>query len=178
MTGHGASTNSYHSSPFCLAIMRDRTSPAAMTASVPSRPRWFALPLLALGALGFASAWIVVAVRYDGLFAWLAPLAAADMVLLLAAAGHPPGRVRAGWALLGTMTTVAIADFGIIASQVGLGMGLAPWESALKLGPAYALELARLAWGPSEWGWFAASLVVAWVGGHRRWGAAPRVASQ
>ena len=92
--------------------------------------------------------------------------------LLLAAAGHAPGRLRAGWALLATLTTAAIANYGIIAGQVGLGLGLRPWESALKLGTDYAFELARLALGPPELAWLALGLVVAVAAGIRRWSVA------
>ena len=158
--------------------MRGHSRPPPMTSSPPRKPRWFAAPLLALGALGFAAAWIVVALRYDRQLAWLAPLAAADMVLLLAAAGHVPGRLRAVWAVLATLATLGFATFGIIAGQVGLGMGLRPWESALKLGPDYARELARLALGPLELGWFALGLVVAAFAGHRRWTSTPQLDSR
>jgi hypothetical protein len=144
-----------------------------MTAPTAPQPRWFTIPLLALGTLGFAAAWMVLALRYDRQLAWLAPLAGADMVLLLAAAGHLPGRLRAGWAALATLATLTLANYGIIAGQVGWGLGLLPWESALKLGPNHAYELARLALGPPELAWFALGLAVAVVAGHRRWASTP-----
>ena len=145
-----------------------------MPVNTHAKPRWYATPLLALGTFGFAAAWIMVALRYDRQFAWLAPLAAADMVLLLAAARHAPGMARAGWAFLATLATIMLANFGIIAAQVGLGMGLLPWESALKLGPDYAFELARLALRPIDLGWLALGLVVAIAAGCRRWAPSQR----
>ena len=119
--------------------------------------------------LGFASAWLLLALRFDRQFAWLAPLAAVDMVLLLAAAHWPAGRTRAAWAVAGTVATIAAANFGVIAGQVGMGMGMRPWESALRLGPAYAWELGRLANGPGDLAWYALGIGVALVAGYRPW---------
>lgn len=136
-----------------------------MTVPDAIKPRWFALPLLVLGIFGFAAIWMLAALNAGGMLAWLAPLAAADMVLLLALARWPAGRSRALVAGLGTAITIAFAAFCIIAAQIGLGMGLRPWESVLKLGPAYAWELARLATRPTDWAWYAAGLVIAlWAG--------------
>jgi hypothetical protein len=140
-----------------------------MTAHAPDKPRWFALPLLALGAVGFAAAWMLVALRFERELAWLAPLAAADMVLLLAVAHWPAGRSRATTAMLATAATIALALFGIVAGQVGMGMGLRPWESALRLGADYAWELSRLALGVGDVAWLALGLVVAMVAGYRSW---------
>ena len=140
-----------------------------MTATPVPTPRWFALPLLALGSLGFASAWLLVALRFERQLAWLSPLAAADMVLLLAAAHWPAGRSRAAWAAAATAATIMIANLGIIAGQVGMGMGMRPWESALRLGPSYAWELARLANGPGDLAWHALGIAMALVAGYRRW---------
>lgn len=136
-----------------------------MTIPNATGPRWFALPLLALGILGFAAIWMLLALGFDGMLAWLAPLAAVDMVLLLALAHWPAGRSRALIATLATALTIAIATFCTIAAQIGLGMGLRPWESVLKLGPAYAWELARLAMRPTDWAWCALGLVVAAAAG-------------
>ena len=129
------------------------------------RPRWYALPLLALGVAGFAAAWALVALSYDRQLAWLAPLAAADMVLMLGIGRWPAGLGRACVALLATIATLVAANFGIVAGQVGRNMGLMPWDSALKLGPSYALELVRLATSPSDLGFYALGLLIAvWAG--------------
>ena len=55
------------------------------------------------------------------------------------------------------------------AGQVGAGMGLRPWESALKLGPDYAWELAKLALGPADLAWLALGLLAAVAAGVRPW---------
>jgi hypothetical protein len=127
--------------------------------------RWLAFALLALGILGFAAAWLLVALKAERQLAWLAPLAAADMVLLLAAVRWPPGRSRAIVAGLATLATIILANLAIIAGEVGRGMGLRPWESALRLGPSYAWELFRLATRPLDMAWYALALLVAgWAG--------------
>jgi hypothetical protein len=131
----------------------------------PASPRWFALPLLLLGIAGFAALWVVVALSWDRMLPWLAPLAAADMVLLLAVARWPAGWTRASLAVAATLATIALANFWIAAGQVGQGLGLLPWQSAMKLGAAYAWLLWDLATGAVDLAWYALALAVAaWAG--------------
>jgi len=131
----------------------------------PPPSRWLAFALLALGSLGFAAAWLLVALKAERQLAWLAPLAAADMVLLLAVMRWPPGRPRAALATVATLATICFANYAIVAGEVGRGMGLRPWESALRLGPAYARELLQLATRPLDLAWYGlALLVAAWAG--------------
>ena len=73
-----------------------------------SRPRWFALPLLALGAAGFAAAWMLLALLLGRQCAWLAPLAALDMALLLKIGKWPAGTTRAGWAVVATAARIRL----------------------------------------------------------------------
>jgi hypothetical protein len=123
------------------------------------------MPLLLLGAAGFAALWVLVALSHDRVLAWLAPLAAADMVLLLAIARWPAGPSRALLAVLATGATILAANFGIAAGQVGQALGLLPWQSALKMGPSYAWTLASLAGTPLDLASYALALVVAfWAG--------------
>ena len=131
----------------------------------PPPSRWLAFALLALGSLGFAAAWVLVALRFDRMLSWLAILAAADMVLLLAVMRWPPGWPRAALATVATLATICFANYAIVAGEVGRGMGLRPWESALRLGPAYARELLQLATRPLDLAWYGlALLVAAWAG--------------
>ena len=131
----------------------------------PSAPRWYALPLLVLGAAGFAAFWMLAALALDGLCAWLAPLAAVDMVLLLRMAKWPAGPARAAWAALATAGVVAAANFLIVAGQVGQNFGFRPWESALLLGRDYAWLLLRLAADRLDVAlWTAGVLVALWAG--------------
>ncbi len=128
-------------------------------------PRRYALPLLALGAAGFAAAWMLLALMLNRQCNWLAPLAALDMVLLLRMAKWPPGRARAAWAVLATGLVIAAANFLIVAGQVGQNFGMRPWESALKLGPSYAWLLLTMALDRIDLALWAAGLLVAlWAG--------------
>lgn len=132
--------------------------------SEPS-PRWYALPLLLLGATGFAAAWMLLALAMNRQCSWLAPLAALDMVLLLRMSAWPAGTSRAAWALLATGFVIAAANFLVVAGQVGQGFGMRPWESALKLGPSYAWLLLTLATDRIDLLLWAAGLLVAlWAG--------------
>src|SRR3546814_4880651 len=125
------------------------------------RARWLAPALLVLGSLGCAAAWILLALSTGRLCSWLALLAAIDAALLLRLARMPGGIPRAVLAVLGTGTTIVLAYWGIIASQLARSVGVLPWESALKLGPHHAWTLAGLATTPADLGWLGAGLVLA-----------------
>lgn len=106
--------------------------------------RWlFPAFALAVGVLGAVAVWLGLAVSLRSTCAWVAPLAALDMVLMLRLAAAPAGRLRAGLAVLGTTVAIAAAYWMIAASQIGRLLGLTPWESAQRLGPVLAGELLR-----------------------------------
>ena len=136
-----------------------------MTTETDPTPRWFALPLLVLGMLGFVSAWVLAALFFERQCAWLAPLAAVDMVLLLAISRWPAGARRAACAFVATAVAIALANFGIAAGEVGQGFGLRPWESALMLGPDHARTLLEMANSPLDLAFYAMGLLVALVAG-------------
>ena len=132
-----------------------------MTAA--NRLSFMRLMLPVLGCLGFAAAWVLLARWLESQTSWLAPLAALDVAWMLHLA-----RVRRGWprtvlAIASTLAIIALANWGIAATEMGRSMGLLPWESALRLGPAYASELIRLANGTAQLAWYAVALVVAAV---------------
>ncbi len=127
-----------------------------------SAPRWYALPLLALGAAGFAAAWMLLALALDRQCSWLAPLAALDMALLLKLAKWPAAVSRRRLALLASAGVIAAANLLIVAGQVGQNFGLRPWESALKIGPSYAWLLAGMANDHIDLLFYVAALLVAW----------------
>ncbi len=134
--------------------------------SSPARPQsLLALLLLVFGCLGFAAAWSLYAGMQQAQVAWMAPLAALDSALMLRIGRMPGGWGRAAWALGGTVATVLLANWGIAAVEIGRSMGLLPWDSLLKLGPAYATELTRLANGGVELAWYALALAVAAIAG-------------
>jgi len=140
-----------------------------MPPAAPTTVRWFALPLLLLGAAGFAAFWVQLALLLDRQCAWLAPLAALDLALLQGLARWPRGAGRALAAVLGTALTVALANYMIAAGQIGMGFDLRPAESALLMGADYAWLLVTLANTRADLLWYAAGLVLAgWSGLRRR----------
>ena len=121
----------------------------------------FLLPVL--GCLGFAAAWILLARALESQTPWLAPLAALDVAWMM----HL-GRVRPGWprvtlAMISTFLIIALANWGIAATEIGRSMGLLPWESAMRLGPDFAWQLIQLANTPADLVWYALGLVLAGV---------------
>ncbi len=130
----------------------------------PSSARQWLLPLLALciGVLGMTAAWLALSMTLGGPCGWLAPIAALDMALMLRLSAAPPGRVRAGLAVLGTAAAIFISYWMVAATQMGQLLGLSPLESAQRLGPVLAGELTRH--GTSGWdiGFAALALVLAW----------------
>lgn len=142
-----------------------------MLPTAPTSVRWFALPLLLLGAAGFAAFWVLLALALGRQCAWLAPLAALDLALLQGLARWPRGAVRALTAVLGTALTVALANYMIAAGQIGMGFGLRPGESALLMGANYAWLLVTLANTRVDLLWYVAGLGLAcWSGLRRRRG--------
>lgn len=125
------------------------------------RSRAFALFLLAIGSLGFAAAWILLAAWLDRGSSWMAVLAALDVALLLRIAGITPGWHRAVFGTLATALMIALAWWGIAAARIGGPLGLLPWESMLKMGAEFGWLLVRLGTTPADLAWFLAGLVVA-----------------
>ena len=134
-----------------------------MTDLAERRARWIAPALLLIGSAGFAAAWILVAFARDRQCSWMAVFAAVDAVVLLRIARMRGGTSRMALAVAATAVTIALANWGIAAAQIGRSVGLLPWESMMKLGPFYAWTLINLANLPADLLWLGASLVVAAV---------------
>ena len=120
-----------------------------------------ALALALAGSIGIAAAWILVAQASGRQSSWMAVVAALDALLLLRMGGYRPGAARAAWAVLATLLAIALANWGIAADQVGRMLGLAPWNSMIRLGPEHGWLLLRMANDAVDLAWLAAGLVVA-----------------
>lgn len=120
-----------------------------------------ALALALAGSIGIAAAWVLVAQATGRQASWMAVIAAIDSLLLLRMGGYRPGTARAGWAVLATLLAIALANWGIAADQVGRMLGLAPWNSMIRLGPEHGWLLLRMANDAVDLAWLAAGLVVA-----------------
>jgi hypothetical protein len=129
-----------------------------------SRPAPALAPALALalaGSIGIAAAWVLVSQATGRQCSWMAVVAAADAALLLRMGRLRPGAARAACAVLATALAIALANWGIVATEVGRMLGQAPWTSLGKLGFEHGWLVVRLANGAVDLAWLAAALVVA-----------------
>ena len=92
----------------------------------------------------------------------MAVAAAAEAAWMLRLGSLPSSKARIALAMLATVLIALAANWGIAAAYIGGPMGLAPWESALRLGPHLAWTLIGLANGVAEIVWLLAGLLVAW----------------
>ena len=129
----------------------------------PLRSAWLAPVLLLLGSLFFVAIWILLALYTGRPSSWMAVIAALDAAVILRITGVRPGAARAAWAVLATLAMIVVANWGIIVVQMGVTMGLNPWDSALKLGLDHAWTLAGLANHAADLAWMGLALVVAVV---------------
>lgn len=118
--------------------------------AVSRSSRWLAPSLLLLGGLSFIFIWVLLALYLNGQAGWMALLGAIDVVLMLRFGGMPRGLGRSVLATAATAVMIVLANWGIAAAQIGFAMGLTPWESAFKLGFAYAWTLSQLANSPFD----------------------------
>ena len=121
------------------------------------------LPSVALpvGILGMSAVWVAIAILSDRSCSWLALVAAVDMSLLLRLTNAPPGRLRMVVAVLATALAVALSQWLIVATHLGLALGLEPLASSLRLGPALAWQLGKLSLDRVDWILLLASLPLA-----------------
>ena len=132
--------------------------------STVRRARWPALSLLALASLGCAAAWVLVALAAGRQSSWMAVVAAVDAAIVLRIARMPGGTGRVLAGVVATLATVALANWGIAAGEVGRSVGMLPWDAAMRLGPHYAWTLADLANGTVDRLWIAAAVAIAAIG--------------
>ena len=125
--------------------------------------RWLAPALLAIGVAGCAAAWILLGVASGRQCSWMAIVAGLDAAMLLRLGAMPRGPARAAVAALATAATIAIANWGIAAAELGRSIGVLPWISAAKLGPDHAWTVLSLANTPADLAWLAAGLAIGTV---------------
>ena len=113
---------------------------------------------LLAGVLGADAVWVAFAVASNRPCSWMALLAAVDAALLLRLTGVAPGPGRTLAAVLATALAVALAQWLIVATQMGIVLGLQPLDSALRLGPVLARQLLVLSLDRADLAWMLASL--------------------
>ena len=130
--------------------------------SRPGLPWAFPLAALVVGVLGIVAVWVGAFLWLRGPAAWMAPIAALDMALMLRLAAAPPGRARAMLATLATATAIGLGLWMVASTQMAMLIGITPLESALRLGPVLAGELLRHATDGWDMAMLALSLPLAW----------------
>ena len=121
----------------------------------------FPIVAVSAGVLGAVALWVTLAVATGTPCSWMALLAAVDVALLLRLSGARPGGKRIVAAVLATALAVALAQWLIVATQLGLVLGLRPLDSATRLGPALARQLMFLSLDGGDLAWLLASLPLA-----------------
>ena len=126
------------------------------------------MPAVALlvGIAGMTVAWVAAAVLSGWPCSVLALVAAVDMAVLLRLTHAPAGPLRTLLAVLATLAAIAATQWMIAATQMGAVMGLPPFASALRLGPALAFQLVRLSLDRYDWILLAAALPLAAILAH------------
>ena len=121
------------------------------------------LPTLALlaGILGVSAVWVAAATLSGRSCSWLGLLAAVDMALLLKLTNAPAGRLRMFAGVSATAASVALSQWLIVGTQLGISLGMAPIASSLRLGPVLAWQLSRINLDYSDWILLLASLPLA-----------------
>ena len=112
--------------------------------------RWLTPLIRLLGGACFTLIWILLALYLERQAGWMALLAALDAALILRFTGMRRGPARVLLAMVATVLMIALALWGIVASQLGFMLGLSPWTSATKLGLAHAWTLLGLANTPAD----------------------------
>jgi hypothetical protein len=119
--------------------------------------------MLLLGSVCFILVWTLLALYLGRQCSWMAVLGAVDAALLLRLGGMPAGRRRVVLAMVATLAIILVFNWAMVATQIGMVMGLNPWDSALKLGMDHAQILAGLANNGIDVAWMVAALAVAWL---------------
>lgn len=125
--------------------------------------RWIAPVMLLLGSICFVLVWTLLAIYLEDQSSWMAVLGAIDSALLLRLGGMQPGSRRAALAVGATLGIILLFNWAMVATQIGMVMGLNPLDSALKLGMHHAHTLASLANSGTDLAWMGAALVLAWL---------------
>ncbi|GAB3335924.1 hypothetical protein [Marilutibacter aestuarii] len=123
-------------------------------------PAWL---LLVFSATVLVVMWVLLSLYTGRQHAWMALVAGLDVAWVLRFGGWRRGIGRAALAAAATAAVAAAAQWGIIAGHIGSQMGLAPFESSLKLGLHHAWFMATLANDPLDWSLMGLGLLLAFL---------------
>ena len=126
-------------------------------------PRWLLPVMLVVASACVLVIWVSLALYLERQTGWMALLVALDVVLVLRLGGMVAGTRRAILAAVVTVAISALALWTVSATQLGFAFGLAPWESALRLGAHHGWTLISLSTTPLDvLAMIAAPLLAAW----------------
>ncbi|MCR6625276.1 MAG: hypothetical protein NVV67_03135 [Pseudoxanthomonas sp.] len=126
-------------------------------------PRWLLPVMLVVASACVLVIWVSLALYLERQTGWMALLVALDVVLVLRLGGMAAGTRRAMLAAGVTVAVSALALWTVSATQLGFAFGLAPWESALRLGAHHGWTLISLSTTPLDvLAMIAAPLLAAW----------------
>ncbi len=121
---------------------------------------WPGIALL-VGIAGMSAVWVAASVLSGTSCSWLGLLAAIDMVLLLRLTHAPEGTGRVLAAVGATLATIFASQWLVVATQLGVALGMPPMASAVHLGPHLAWQLGSLTLGRVDWVLLGAAPVLA-----------------
>ena len=117
------------------------------------------------GATGIAAVWVLLGLGLNRWMSAFALVAALDLALMAKWGGWPAGSGRAWVAATGTLLAILLANWWRVAAQMGLALGLLPWEALPRMGPGFAWTLVRMANGWADLAFYAgATALAAWLG--------------
>jgi len=119
--------------------------------------------MLLLGAATALLAWVYVALMRGSQSSWMAVAIALELAFMLRLGTLPAGRLRIALVVGGTLLLTALAWWCIASAWLGSSMGLAAWDSALRMGPHLAWTLIGLANSPMDWIWVVLALAVGYL---------------
>lgn len=130
-------------------------------APVTAKP--LALLACAVAVLGVAAVWAGASVLLRASTPWLAIVAALDAILLLRLANWPRGPSRTALAVGVTVATIVVAQYFVATAQIGVVMGLRPFESLPLMSGELAWLYAQHNTGPFEWVCYVIAALMAWA---------------
>ena len=140
--------------------------PESPSQHAPQTARWWLSIVSSLAAaLGVAAIWAALSVALHSTVAWMALLAALDVIGVLALTGLAASRARAVLAGLATTLSLALAWWFIAAAQMARAMGLHPFVSLQRMGSSLALDLVRSSHTSADLTWAIASVLLAMAWG-------------
>jgi len=131
-----------------------------MPPSLAGRWLWPVLAL-AVGVAGICAIWVAIAVLSGTSGSWIGLVAAVDVALLLRLTGAPRGAGGMLAAVLATMLAIVLSQWLVVATHLGVALGLPPLASALRLGPGMAWALCSMSLSRVDWVLLAAGPVLA-----------------